>query len=469
MDQLLALDSLYLGLEDENVQANIGGLSIFEGPPPPMSELTRHAEGMLSQVPRYRQRILELPPGLGRPLWVDHEDFELSEHLLETNLGRSVSLKALQDYYADEMSKHLDRTKPLWKIQVVRGLPDGQWAILWKVHHAMVDGIAASELMMLLLSFEREPSVGSALKWEPHPLPSTRHAAAAAFVGPAGPLKPFRDLSRAARKPRRLADLALRTSRNLLPVGIAALTANESPLNGPIGPQRIWRTAELDLAKVKLAATLHGGTVNDIVLAAVTDGLRQQLLRDGVDLADVRTRTMVPVSIRREDQAGVVANRVSAVFVDLPVAIEDSSERIAEIRRQMDSIKATNGESTAEVIGEVVNYVPHALFKAAERAILRVSDVQRFFNTITTNVPGPQFPLYCAGREMKSMHPFIMLLQDQRITTAIFSYNGGIYFGVTGDRESVPCVDAVCNGIEHALDGLLEERLQTKRRLRVAA
>lgn len=469
MDQLLALDSLFFGLEDENVQANIGGVSILEGPAPKMSELTTHAEAMLGQLPRYRQRVLEMPPGLGRPLWIDDEDFELSEHLFEVNLGRNVSLEKVQDHFADTMATHLDRSRPLWKIQVVRGLPGDQWAILWTVHHAMVDGIAASELMALLLSPARDSVDPSPTDWQPHAAPSGAQAAAAAFVGPAGPLKPLRDLARGVRDPRRALGLATHTARNVLPIGRALLTANDSPLNGEIGPGRIWRTTELDLAKVKLAGTLHGGTVNDIVLTAVTAGLRSFMRAADVDLTSVSTRTMVPVSVRREDQKGDTSNRVSAVFVDLPVGLDNPRERLAAIRRQMDAIKDGNGEQTGEVLGELANYVPHALFQNAERALLKAVDIPRFINTVTTNVPGPQFPLYCKGREMKSLHPYIMLLQEQRICTAVFSYNGKVYFGVTGDREHVPCVAAVCEGIESTLDELIELPKTRRRHLRVAA
>jgi len=469
MDQLLALDSLYLGLEDENVQANIGGVSLLEGPAPKMSELTAHAEAMLAQVPRYRQRVLELPPGLGRPLWIDHEEFDLAEHLFEVNLGRKVTLEKVQDHFADTMGKHLDRSRPLWKIQVVRGLPGDQWAILWTVHHAMVDGIAASELMALLLSFERHSVDPSPVEWAARAKPSGAQAAAAAFVGPAGPLKPFRDLARGIRTPGRTLATAARTARSALPISRAFLTANDSPINGEIGAERVWRTAELDLAKVKLAGTLHGGTVNDIVLTAVTEGLRRFIAGGGIDPSTVNTRTMVPVSVRGEDQQGVPSNRVSAVFVDLPVGLAEPRERLAEIRRQMDAIKANNGEQTGEVLGEVSNYIPHAIFQTFERALLRFADIPRLFNTITTNVPGPQFPLYCMGREMKSLHPYIMLLQEQRISTAIFSYNGKVYFGVTGDREHVPCVAAVCEGIEAALDELIELPKTRRGHLRVAA
>jgi WS/DGAT/MGAT family acyltransferase len=455
MDQLLALDSLYLGVEDENVQANIGGVSIFEGPPPKIAELRQKAAGMFDQLPRCRQRILELPSGLGHPLWVDDEDFKIERHLFTVDLGRQVAAETVQDHFARTMSERLDRARPLWKIQVVKHLPENRWAILWTTHHAMVDGIAASGLMAMLLSFDPEDTAAAAEAWTPRPAPRAPRALASAFAGPSGPLKPLRDLRGGIRHPRGSAKLAAKAARGLIPVGRSLLTENENPLNGPIGPERIWRTAELSLAKVKLAGTLHHGTVNDVVLAAVTNGLRDHIARLGLDSGDFNTRTMVPVSIRSDAEQGAVQNRVSAVFVDLPVAIDDPVRRFSEITRQMDSIKQSNGESVAEVFSEAINYLPKGVFMAVESALLQHTDIKRLYNTVTTNVPGPQAPLHCLGRKMLSLHPYIMLLQEQRVSSAIFSYNGMVHFGITGDRDHVDDLSAICRGIEGALDELI--------------
>jgi WS/DGAT/MGAT family acyltransferase len=458
VDQLLALDTLFLGMESESVQSNIGGVSVLEGPPPPLAELRRYAQSMLEHSPRYRQCILELPPGLGRPLWVDDEQFDINNHLIEADLGDEVTLGAVADFFAGVMSERLDRARPLWKIHVVRGLPHDEWAILWTVHHAMVDGIAATELMSLLLSFDPAAEIAEPAPWQPQPRPDTLDAARNSLTGPTGPLRPLRDLSRAVRSPGKLARAAASTARGLLPAGRSALQANDCPLNGPIGPGRIWHVTELDLQKVKLAGTLFGGTVNDVVLTAVAGGLREFLLAADADLAACRPRTMVPVSLRTEQERGSGANRVSAVFVDLPVALADPADRLADVRAQMNAIKESRGETAGEVLGEVANYLPHAVFEAGERTLIRLADVGRFFNTVTTNVPGPQLPLYCLGREMRAVYPYIMLMKDLRVSTAVLSYNGGVYFGVTGDRASAPDIARVCAGINSSLDQLLASR-----------
>lgn len=456
MDHLQALDYMFLGLEDETVQANIGAVSVFDGPAPSIKELRRRAESKIGLIPRYRQKILATPGGVGYPMWVDHEDFEIADHLYETDLGRKVTAERVQDHFGSVIGTHLDREKPLWKIEMIRGLPGGQWAVIWVVHHAMVDGIAASEMMLLLL--DANPDAGIDDKpgeWTPQDPPALIRAAASTVAGPAGPRRLARDIASALRRPRHAVREAARTAGGLLPAGRLLITPNDSPLNGPIGPERIWRVAELDLAKVKSASKRHGGTVNDVVLAAVTAGLRAHVIDSGVDPSTFETRTMVPVSVRTEDERGEALNRVSAVFVELPVALDDPVERLEVVRKQMDELKERQAETTAQRLGEVADYIPNSLFGAGERTVIRFADTARFFNTITTNVPGPQFPLYCLGRRMRTIHPYVLLAKDLRITTAIFSYDGRIFFGVTGDRASVPDLGVMCAGIEDSLDELL--------------
>jgi WS/DGAT/MGAT family acyltransferase len=461
---------MYLGFEDEHVQANIGGMGILEGPPPKLSELHRKAGSMMGQLPRFRQRLLELPQNLGRPLWVDDEDFDLERHLYAVNLGREVSEQKLQDHFAYMMSRKLDRDHPLWQTQVVTGLPDGRWALLWSVHHALVDGVAATELMAMLLGFDPGETVPECVEsWTPRSKPSTVRALSSAFTGRAGPLKPLRDLTRVVKHPGKALSLTARSAQAILPVTRSILTSNENPLNGEIGPERIWRTAELDLAKVKVAGTLNHGTVNDVVLAAVTNGLRDFFIGHGIDASKFKTRTMVPVSIRSEDERGNIDNRVSAVFVDMPIGIADPLERMQDVSRQMDAVKASRGEVVAELFGELLNYIPNTLFEAFDGPVLRATDLKRLFNTVTTNVPGPQAPLYCLGREMISLHPYVMLMRDQRINSAIFSYNGKVYFGITGDRDHVKDLSAICDGIEAALDDLIRVPEDDRPRLRLVA
>lgn len=457
MDQLHALDSLFLDIEDHDVQANIGGLSVHEGPAPDHTVLVGYIESRLPSAPRYLQRLKFMPGRFAHPIWVDDPDFDIDKHLIRVELDGEVTFDRVCDLFGETMSEHLDRSRPLWKIQVVDGLPNDEWALLWTVHHAMVDGVAATELLSLLLSFDPSAELKDTETWEPRDPPATASAMAQSLTAKNGPLKPVHDIGRAARRPGKLPELGKRTASGLLALGKSMIKRNDSPINGPIGPRRRWRTAELDLAAIKEVRKLCGGTVNDVVLAAVTNGMRRLLIARGEDPAGANLRTMVPVSVRTEDEQHKFENHVSAVFVDLPVAIESPTERLREICEQMDRLKRTEGATAGEVFAELAGYIQPLLFSAAERLTWRIADTQRFTNTITTNVPGPQVPLYCVGRKMTALYPYVMLIKDVRITTAIFSYDGGVYFGVTGDYDSVDDLDVLCDGIRASIDELLAD------------
>ncbi|MBJ7348855.1 MAG: wax ester/triacylglycerol synthase family O-acyltransferase, partial [Thermoleophilaceae bacterium] len=440
----------------DDVQANIGGVSIMEGPAPAYEELVAQVESKLPLVPRYRQKLQFLPARFGRPIWVDDADFDITNHVLKPNLKAPVSRQQVDELFGEIMGKHLDRALPLWTINVVDGLPKGQWAVLWTVHHAMVDGVAATDLLSLLLDFQRDPAAAEMEEWTPRPAPAQPRAMAQALGAPAGPTKPLRDLRRVLAKPRKAASVGVTALRGLRPLGRSVVKGNNSPLNGPIGPRRRWATAEIDLATIKQVRKATGCTVNDVVLAAVTNGLRELLLSRGESLDAYDTRTMVPVSVRTEDQSGDFANHVSAVFVDLPVAVDDPDERLRLLCEQMTALKENDGATAGEVLAEVADYIQPALFALGERVFWRVAAPERLMNTVTTNVPGPQFPLYCMGREMLSLYPYVMLAKNIRVATAIFSYNDRVFFGVTGDYDTVTDLDVICEGINASVAALLE-------------
>jgi WS/DGAT/MGAT family acyltransferase len=459
MDQLTALDAMFLDLEDENVQANIGGVSVLEGPAPGFDQIRAQVAGALDQSPRYRQCLYELPRGLGRPAWVDDQNFDLSNHLVEVDLGPNVEFETVCDFYAKVMSQHLDRTHPLWKVHICRDLSGGRWAILWTVHHAMVDGVAATDLLALLLSADPGATKpAQAQEWVPKSTPAAAGTAARVASGEIGPLRLARGLRGAVREPSRSLARLRDAANDVVSFARTALGPDSDQLsrtlNGPIGSARTWRVTELDLAEVKRVGKAHWGTVNDLVLAAVTDGMRENLIAHHADLETQKIRTMVPVSVRAKSQTGEATNRVSAVFVDLPVSEPDPAERIAAIRLQMDAIKQREGEQTAKLLGQLADYIPYTLFGPGERTLVRGADVPRYFNTVTTNIPGPQFPLYCLGRRMLSIHPYVMLAKDLRIATAIFSYDGKIYFGVTGDGTGIFDIERVCAGVASAVGRL---------------
>lgn len=455
MDQLQALDALFLGIETPDVQANIGGAVVLEGPAPAYEDLAAHIEAKLEFVPRYRQRVRFLPMRLGSPVWADDPDFDIHDHLLPARLRAPGTDQQLNDYVADDACKHLDRDHPLWQIHFVEGLEGGRWALLFKVHHAMVDGVAATDILSLLLDYEPSSHVHDSSDWQPEPA-TRRRLIAETLSGPQGPTRPFRDIRRVMKAPRGAAARIKDAAFSVAPLGRKLIASpNHSPLNGPIGPYRRWSTAEADLNELKTIGKRLGGTVNDVVLAVVTAGIRSLLISRGEPLDEVEMRTMVPVSIRRQDEMGKFANYVSAFFVDLPVAIASPVERLRTVREQMEHQKETGGDAAGEMLFALADYVPPPLFALGERIGWRVADTKRLMNTIATNVPGPRVPLYCLGLRVTKVLPYVMLAKNIRLTTAIFSYDGGVYFGVTGDYDTVPDVKIMTDGIEAAVAELL--------------
>lgn len=453
MDRMSAQDASFLHIENDSSPMHVGGVSIFEGPPPAFSDVVSMVAGKLPFVPRYRQVVRFVPLSLGRPVWVDDQHFNLRYHVRRTALPDPGGEQELRALVGRVMSQNLDRGKPLWEMWVVEGLSDGQWALLSKVHHCMVDGVAGTDLMTVLLDKERDPAPPAPDTWTPMPGPGTARLLAEAIAPLAvNPLAAAERLGGALRAPRELAGLLEDTSRGLIGMSGLVRRPPHSSLNGPLGPHRRWGWARGRLSDVQAVRGALGGTVNDVVLAAITGGFRDLLSARG-ESVDRVLRTLVPVSVRRPGERGSYNNRVSAMFAELPVGIDDPDLRLDSIRMQMAGLKESKQAVAGEVLTSLSGFAPPLLLALAARQASRLP--QRTLNTGTTNVPGPQFPLYLAGRQMLESFPYIPLFASVRVAVAIFSYNGALSFGVSGDYDSAPDIDVLCNGIERGLDELV--------------
>jgi diacylglycerol O-acyltransferase / wax synthase len=454
METLTPLDASFLHIEDDVTHMHIGTVGIFEGPPLGADEVKAAIAGVLPLVPRYRQKVRFVPLELGRPTWVDDSHFNLDYHVRRTALPSPGGDQELRNLVGRVMSQQLDRAKPLWEIWIVEGLDQERWGFVSKVHHSMVDGVAATDLLSLVLDSEREPGPPAADVWQPEPEPNPAELIAHSLaMRAASPYEGIRTALAAIRGPRRLARESLQVARGLVNLGRLAQPPPASSLNGPIGPHRRWDWARARLAEVKQIRVAHGGTVNDVVLAAITGGFRELLLARGEDVHDRVVRSLVPVSVRAEHERRSYNNKVSAMFADLPVAIEDPVERLHAIHQQMQELKRSGEAVAAERLTALGGFAPAMLLALAGRLGSRIP--QRSVNTVTTNVPGPQHPLYMSGRRMLEAFPFVPLGSSVRIGVAIFSYDGNINFGVTGDRDGAPDIGVLCRGIERGIAELL--------------
>ncbi len=457
MQTMSPLDASFLHIEDAVTHMHIGSVGIFEGPPPTADEVSAAISGRLALVPRYRQKVRFVPLALGRPTWVDDPHFNLDYHVRRTALPSPGGDQELRNLMGRVMSQQLDRAKPLWEMWVAEGLDRGCWALISKTHHCLVDGVSATDLLSVVLDSERDPSPPVPDGWRPEPEPNPAELVAHALAQrAASPYEGARTVLAAARAPRRLAHGALEVGRGLANLRRVAAPGSSSSLNGPIGPHRRWDWARSRLSDIKQIREAHGGTVNDVVLAAITGGFRDLLLAEGETVEGRVVRTLVPVSVRAEQERGTYNNKVSAMFAELPVDIEDPVARLEAIREQMQQLKRSGQAVAAERLTALGGFAPAMLLALAGRVGSRLP--QRTVNTVTTNVPGPQHPLYLAGRRMLEAFPFVPLGGSVRIGVAIFSYDGNINFGVTGDRDTAPDITVLCAGIERSVGELLPPR-----------
>jgi diacylglycerol O-acyltransferase len=465
MDRMSPQDAMFISVEDERNPMHIGNVSVFEGPAPSYGDLVRTVASHLASLPRYRQRVRFVPMGLGRPVWVDDPHFQILYHVRHTATPPPGSAEELRNLAGRVFAQNLDRGKPLWELWMVEGLQEGNWALISKVHHCMVDGVSATDLLTVLLDREPQTRPGRAPKWHAAAEPSDLHlladAVADAVTDPVNRIRGVPTVGRAIVASGLGMD-NLTDVRNFISSLRTWTRPTAGSLNGPIGPHRRWSWASATLAEVKEIRAAFGGTVNDIVLAAITKGFRDLLRRRGEKVAGKVVRALVPVSVRRESEKGLYNNRVSGLFPGLPVGIDSPVARLNAIREQMDGFKRSGQAVAGDVLTQLSGFAPPMLLAISLRLALHAQ--QRLVQTVTTNVPGPQFPLYAAGRQMLYAYPYVPIAGSVRIGIAIFSYLGGLKFGVTGDYDSVDDIEVLTRGIE---SGMAELLVVARRRQRV--
>ena len=438
---------------------HIASVAVLEGPIPPFREVVDRVRSKLPLVPRYRQVVRFVPLDLGRPVWADDSHFDIDYHIRHTALPAPGGEGELRKLVGRVMSQPLDRTRPLWEIWVVEGLDGGQWAMLCKTHHAMVDGVAGTDLMAVIMDLSPTAPPAEPDQWEPRPSPTGVGLAAEAVVDLLrSPYEQFRAVRASTRVPREALRQAVEVTRGLSAMAGLVRPTPVSSLNGPIGPHRRYGWASTTVDDIKAVRKSLGGTFNDVVLAAITHGFRSLLLSRG-ESVDRVIRTLVPVSVRPRDLSGRAVgdgsfeNKVSAMFAELPVGIGDPVERLHAVTAQMEGLKESRQAVAGEALTSMGGFAPPMLLALGMRLATRVA--QRNINTVTTNVPGPQMTLYVAGSRMVKAYPYVPLAGQVRIGVAIFSYDGQVNFGVTGDHDTTEDLDVMCDGIEGGMDRLL--------------
>ncbi|TDE33949.1 wax ester/triacylglycerol synthase family O-acyltransferase [Actinomadura sp. 6K520] len=452
MERMNALDAGMFFAENDSTPLQIGTVTVFEGPAPEYPDLVRQVFAGLRLAPRCLQRVRTVPFHVAHPVWVDDQRFAIKDHVLRTAAPEPGAPEDLRDLAQAILSRPLDLTRSPWEVWLVEGLADDRWALICKVHHCMVDGVAGIDLLGALFDIDPDRAPAQPHAWTPEPEPP---AWAVLRGGIADRLRGFE------RQATRLFLPVLRDSvavAGAIP-GYAARLAGfgASSLNGPTGPRRRWSRAHAELDEVDRIRRTFGGSVNDVALAATARGFRDLLDARGILDEKSYVRAMVPVSVRSSDERGVPSNRVSAVSVDLPCGEPDPLRRLALVRAQMDDLKSRDQAAGLDAFVRLVGAAPGLLAAAAHTALRRR---QPLIHTIVTNVPGPPIPLYAMGRRMLELDPYIPIAAGVRISVGIVSYDGGLAFGLTGDHDAVPDLETLSAGIRDGIDELLKEAVQ---------
>lgn len=455
-DLIPALDASYLELEHPGLPMHIGSVATFDGAPLRdergrirLGDLRHHIEARLELLPRFRQIAVPAPLRPGRWMWVDAPDFDIADHVRAASVPSPGDEAALLRRCADIHAELLPRDRPLWQLYLMDGLADGRVAIVEKAHHTLVDGVAGVDVTMVLMDAQPQPLPRSRVGtgWAPKPPPSMVEAARSLATD--GLHGATRVVSTALRPASLLRD-ALATTR-FLPV-LAQMTsgAPRTSFNRSVSGRRRLTAVRRPLAELKAVGHAHGATLNDVVLSAVTGGLRALLEARGED-PDLVLRALVPVSLRREDEHGALGNRTGALFVDLPCCISDAGARLDWLAPRTAAQKASGFAAASEKLLERVNALAPVIDLVAGAFLER----QSFVNLVVTNVPGPPDTIYVGGAAMLDVIPIVPLTGNVTVGIAVLSYDGTVTIGIDTDDAALPDVAVLVDGIEAALDELL--------------
>jgi WS/DGAT/MGAT family acyltransferase len=455
-EKLSVLDEAFLAFETGDAYMHVAVTAVFEpgslGKPGGGIEIKRirsYVASRLRLLPRYRQRLAYVP--LSRqPVWIDDDSFDLGYHVRHIALPRPGGERQLQRRAAEILERPLDRGRPLWELWFIEGLSAGRFAMIGKVHHCMVDGIAGVGLIAALLGVAPSGEIEKPERWRARPAPRGRELLERELRGRA---RASIDLARGAYKalerPREArAALGQRAGAvwRLLRDGLRPAPA--TPFNQPIGPHRRVEWLSFEIDAIKTIRNRLGGTLNDVVLATVAGALRGSLLAENIP---PEVRAVVPVNVRRPEEDGALGNRISIWLMPLPTGTADAVRRYSLVCDSTAALKASDGKLGVEVLAEAAGWTSGELVNLAARLFSRT----RSYNLIVTNVPGPPIPLYLLDAPMASIYPHLPLFENQGLSIALFSYAGRLFWGLTADWNQIASLADLKRAIQHSFDELL--------------
>ena len=451
-ERLSASDMSSLLAERGPIHVNVGGAMIMEGEPPPFDELLDHVESRLHLIPRFRQRVRKAPVvQLTNPRWTDDERFDLRWHVRRAGLPAPGGIEELRELVGQIMSAPLDLARPLWQLYLIEGLDRGRHAYLSKTHHALVDGVSAIDVGTIVL----DPDPKATRAEPPEPWEPDQSSPGMLFVSEATDTlrRPIRAAGRAARQTLttpfvETAARAMKTAEGFAGLAAGGPGAPRSTLNVEIGRDRLvaWVRGELDAIKAARSA-VEGSTVNDVILSTAAGALGRFLAGRGPDPPEYLI-ALVPVSIRRPDEQSTLGNRITSIQVRLPLDTPDPRRRLEQVTRETSRLKDSEQAHAASLIIDATGWTPPTINRLLAEAISRPLT----WNLVVSNVPGPQMPFYLLGRRLLEVYPCVPLSpQGHALSIGVVSYDGGVFFGLMGDRETLSDLDALASELEASL------------------
>lgn len=459
-DRLSAVDATYLAVELPRAPLHVASLATFDAGPLldsdgrlRLDDIRQHVMSRLGLLPRLRQRLATVPFGIGRPVWIDDDRFDISNHIDAVDLPVPGDEETLLALAATIVMIPLDRDRPLWHLRFIVGLDGGRIALVERAHHAMVDGVSGVDVSAVILDASPDAAQPTATSWKPNPPPSAmalvldaardRLAAPLAMAG--------RALHTAVRHPGSVLHGAGDVIASVRAMRGQHVLAPRTSLNRPIGTMRDLAVVRGQLDGVRAAGKRADATVNDVVLTAVAGGLRALFLERGESLSPDRSiKVLIPVSLRGPAESLGLGNRVGALLASLPIGIGDPHERLAVVAETTKSLKSSAEATTADLLLQVADLLPPSVASVIQRGVHR----QPLVNMVVTNITGPPFALYLLGARMLEAFPIVPLGGNMDLEVAVLSYDGALNLGITSDCQSCPDAQVFVDGTAHALTQL---------------
>jgi diacylglycerol O-acyltransferase len=473
MQQLTGVDATFLYMETPTTCGHVSSLTIFDPMGTDASSIEKVKELYRERLPLLtpmRRRLVEVPLNLDHPYWIEDPELDLDFHIRETAVAPPGTPEQLAELVSRLIARPLDRSRPLWELYIINGLPDGRVAQLTKIHHATIDGVGGAQLLMHLVDLEPDPAPRDIPPLpEPEPVPTELE-----MLG--------RGLSAMAMRPYVQSRLAVRLARDvaratgidsiggaaeqlakMVPAPVQQLlgrrvetraedqmsgtdraggggSAPPTPFNKKISAHRRFAYFTLSLDDAKTVKNAVGCTLNDVVLGLCAEVLRRYLLKHDA-LPEQSLRCMIPVSTRTDDEKDSYGNKVSSMFADLCTDVEDPIERLKYINESTKQAKESLNALPADLLTDAAEFAPPAILARANRVVARTQLANRVnppFNVVISNVPGPQFPIYAAGARMEHYYPVSTITDSQGLNITLQSFDGGLDFGLVADRDLVP-------------------------------